>query len=111
MIEYKSTKEYLKEIGEKLKQYRIAKGLSQQELEEKSGVSVKSISRLEQGSSSVQLENFIKLLAALDLGDNINLLIPDQTQRPSYYIVPKKPQRASKKKAATKQFHWGDETK
>ncbi len=111
MLEYKSSKEYLRGLGERLKKYRIAKGLSQQELEEKSGVSVKSISRLEQGSSSVQLENFIKLLIALDLGDNINCLIPDQTQRPSYYIKPKEPQRVSKKKIDTKQFQWGEDSK
>lgn len=109
MKEYKNTKTYLKELGERLKQYRIAKGFSQQELEERSGVSVKSISRLEQGCSSIQLENFIKLLVALDLENNIDLLIPDQTKRPSYYIAPKIPQRVHKRKDSKSDFKWGDE--
>lgn len=111
MIKYKTSNEYLKELGKHLKQYRIAKGLSQKELEEKSGVSLKSISRLELGESSVQLENFIKLLIALDLGSNIDLLIPDQSKRPSFYIEPKKPQRVRRKKTIKHSFVWGEDKK
>ena len=72
-------------IGERVKQYRINAGLTQQDLENKSGVSVRSISRLEQGAS-VQFESLIKILFALNLESNIDLLIPDQTKRPSFYL-------------------------
>lgn len=60
-------------------------GLTQKELGEKSGVSQRSISRLEQGES-LQLDNFIKIMIALNLGENIDILIPDQAKRPSYYL-------------------------
>lgn len=85
------------------------KGMSQQELEDKTGVSKRSISRLEQGES-VQLENLFKILVALDLGENIDLLVPDQTKRPAFYleISADKPKRVRRKKEK-KAFKWGDE--
>ena len=101
---------YQKKIGERLKQYRINAGLTQQDLENKSGVSVRSISRLEQGAS-VQLESLIKILSALNLVNNIDLLIPDQTKRPSYYLKDseKPKQRVRKKANVNGGFKWGDE--
>ena len=102
--------EYQKRIGSRIKQYRINAGISQKDLETESGVSVRSISRLEQGES-VQLENLIKVLSALDLEQNIDLLIPDQTSRPSYYLQEKSQSRQRVRKARTVRtdFKWGDE--
>lgn len=101
---------YQKSIGERLKQYRINAGLTQQDLENKSGVSVRSISRLEQGAS-VQFESLIKILFALNLESNIDLLIPDQTKRPSFYLKDseKQKQRVRKKTKENEGFKWGDE--
>ena len=77
--------DYMRMLGARLQLYRISKDLTQQDLEEKSGVSVRSISRLEQGSS-VQWESLCKVLIALGLDENIELLVPDQTKRPSYHL-------------------------
>lgn len=103
-------RDYQKNIGERLKQYRINAEMTQQDLENKSGVSVRSISRLEQGSS-VQLESLIKILSALNLESNLDLLIPDQTKRPSFYLKgnEKPKQRVRKKAKAADNFKWGDE--
>lgn len=106
---YKSSGEYVKDLGEKIRLYRIAKGYSQKDLEDRSGVSMRSISRLEKGSTSIQLDNLIRILIALDLDENIDLLVPDQTKRPSYYLEEDKPQRVHKKKEASRKFVWGDE--
>ena len=81
----KDYKEYISELGQKIKMYRIMNEMSQQDLEDKSGVSKRSISRLEQGES-VQLDNLFKIIIALGLADNIEMLVPDQTKRPSYYL-------------------------
>ncbi len=62
------------------------KELSQQDLVDKTGVSKRSISRLEQGES-VQVDTLVKILLALDLGENIELLVPNQSDRPSYYLA------------------------
>lgn len=104
----KSYQEYIKELGQKIKTYRIMKEMSQQDLADKTGVSKRSISRLEQGES-VQADNLFKILLALDLGDNIELLVPDQTKRPSYYLEKPdhKPKRVRKKTEKNNDFKWG----
>lgn len=109
MDDQKTYQEFIKELGQKIKIYRIMKEMSQQDLTDKSGVSKRSISRLEQGES-VQVDNLFKILLALDLGDNIELLVPDQTKRPSYYLEKSedKPKRV-RKKTEKKDFKWGDE--
>ena len=105
----KDCQEYIEELGQKIKTYRIMNEMSQQDLEDKSGVSKRSISRLEQGES-VQTDNLFKILIALGLGDNIELLVPDQTKRPSYYLEKSesKPKRV-RKKTQRNGFKWGDE--
>ena len=105
----KSYKEYTKELGQKIKTYRVMNEMSQQDLEDKSGVSKRSISRLEQGES-VQVDNLFKIIISLGLGDNIELLVPDQTKRPSYYLekMESKPKRV-RKRTEKNDFKWGDE--
>lgn len=109
MNERKGYQEYIRELGQKIKLYRIMKEMSQQDLEDKTGVSKRSISRLEQGDS-VQVDNLFKILLALDLGENIELLVPDQTRRPSFYLekIDNKPKRV-RKKTEKNAFKWGDE--
>ena len=105
----KDYQEYIKELGQKIKLYRIMKEMSQQDLEDKTGVSKRSISRLEQGES-VQLENLFKILLALDLGENIDLLVPDQTKRPIFYLEKSESKnKRVRKKTEKNDFKWGDE--
>ena len=103
----KNYQNYLTELGKRLKYYRVNVGMTQRELEYKSGVSLRSISRFEQGVS-IQLESLIKILCALDLENNLDLLIPDQTKRPSYYLNNTHRQRV-RKSANNNKFKWGDE--
>jgi hypothetical protein len=72
-------------------------------------VSGASLFFLEQGES-VQVDNLFKILVSLGLGDNIELLVPDQTKRPSYYLekAENKPKRV-RKKTEKNDFKWGDE--
>ena len=110
MNEKKDYQEYIRELGQKIKTYRIMKEMSQQDLEEKTGVSKRSISRLEQGES-VQVDNLFKILLALGLGENIEALVPDQTKRPSFYLekAANRPKRV-RKKTEKREFKWGDES-
>lgn len=59
----------------------------------------------------MQSESLIKILSALNLGNNIDLLIPDQTKRPSFYLKDsdKPKQRVRKKANVNVDFRWGDE--
>ena len=105
----KSCQEYLNDLGRKIKLYRISLEMSQQELADKTGISKRSISRIEQGES-VQMNSLFTILIALDLGDNIELLVPDQSRRPSFYLEKQEnmPKRV-RKKTEKKDFKWGDE--
>ena len=106
----KSSDMMMKELGNKIKLYRIMKEMSQQDIVDKTGISKRSISRLEQGES-VNTDSLFKVLLALDLGENIEMLVPDQTKRPSYYLEQSQsiPKRVRKKTEKTN-FKWGDET-
>ena len=111
MNEFKSVSAICGDLGKLIKNYRVAFPLTQQELADASGVSLRCISKMEAGGD-VQLSNFIKVLRALKLDGNLYALIPDQTKRPSSYIDAKPvKQRVRKKKTASpEQFKWGDET-
>jgi len=114
MSKYLSSNRALTEIGSRLKAYRIDFPLSQKELSDKSGVALRSISRMESGED-VQFGNLIKVLIALDLDANIDMLIPDQTKKPSYYLNHKIAMSGRKrvgKKDPNKSnidIRWGDE--
>lgn len=103
----------LEDLSKKLKEYRINYPMTQQELADRSGVSARSISRFE-SSGDITLSNFVKLLDALKLSDKLDLLIPDQSRRPSHYLETEKPrQRATSanNRKSGRTFKWGDERK
>lgn len=110
MYSYINPQSHIKELGERIRLYRINMGITQQKLEEMSGVSQRSISRLEQGAS-LQMDSFIKILTALQLDGNLELLVPDQRKRPSYYLKEdcRPRQRATSNKDKKRSFVWGDE--
>lgn len=65
----------IKAIGEKIKQYRKLKGLTQEELAKNSGLSTMSIRRYESGERIAPQETLLKIAKALgvhlrDLADN-----------------------------------------
>ena len=84
MKKYLSSRNALKEIGKRIRAYRIDYPLSQAELAKKSGIAIRSISRLENGED-IQFGNLFKVLIALDLDANIDMLVPDSSKRPSMY--------------------------
>lgn len=99
----------LLKISERLKQYRINYPMTQKELADKTGISVRSISRFENGED-ISLSAFLKVLRALELDNHLDVLVPDYKKRPSAYLESeKKRQRASSKKNQKKSFVWGDE--
>ena len=99
----------LHELSSRFRQYRIAYPMTRTELSEKAMVSVGTIARFENGGD-IGMLNLIKLLKVLDLEEKIDMLIPDQDERPSSYInnsVPR--QRARKRKNVDNDWKWGDE--
>ena len=78
MKKQKDCQEYIKELGQKIKIHRIMNEMSQQDLEDKSGVSKRSISRLEQGET-VQVDNLFKIIIAKQsLMERVNCGRPEE---------------------------------
>jgi len=100
------------DLAEKVRRYRLEYPMTQKELAEKSGVSLRSIQYFEKGKE-IQLSIFIKLLIALDLSKNISVLIPDMNERPSVLLAKdrsKLRKRATHRKDKSESvFKWGDE--
>lgn len=80
-----SNTEIKKELGNLLRKHRIELGYSQNDLAKKSGVSVHSISNIENGNDFT-IENFLNILRALDLLESFSTIIPDVASNP-YDII------------------------
>lgn len=116
MEKYLSSHAALKELGNRLKAYRIYSSYTQTELAEQAGLSRKSIQNMEMGED-VNFSSIIKVLSVLGLDSNLELLVPDSSKRPSYYlknnVTLKRRSRANsnKIKNLNNDFKWGDESK
>lgn len=104
---------FLKELGESLAQRRIALGLTQEVCATRAGVSKRTLENLESGRS-ITLENFIRLLRALGMLQDLAALLPNQQQSPMMVLRERGHvrKRASKKQVPTQRsatWKWGDE--
>lgn len=74
-------KQIINKLGERFKDFRIRKQYTQKELSIKSGVSLNSIQKIEQGEM-VSMRVLLPVLRALKLLGNLNTLIPDVSFSP-----------------------------
>jgi transcriptional regulator with XRE-family HTH domain len=65
----------IREIGTRLREQRISKKLTQQQLANKAGLSLFTIAKIEKGQS-VSLGMLIAVMRVLRLLDNLELLLP-----------------------------------
>ena len=111
-LDGKFESEIFTEITERVRQYRISCEMTQAELADKAFVAPGTVARFERGKD-ISLLNFIKIMKALGLEKNIDMLVPDHTKRPSYHIAEhKEKQRVRKNSNDVKKensWKWGDE--
>ena len=107
-----SDKALLRQLGERLLQYRLNRNITQEALAKEAGVSVRTINRVERGHST-QLSNFFRLLRSLGLLDNMDALIPEPALSPIQQI---KLQGKNRKRASSEEpvkdndaWTWGDD--
>ena len=74
-------RQVLEALAVRLRDYRIHKKYTQKELAEKSGISVHSIQKIEQGKA-VSLEIFLSVLRTLRLLNQFRNLVPDRSVSP-----------------------------
>ena len=97
------------EMGNRIRDTRIASNMTRKELAEKAGVALKTMERVENGEN-VKIENLLNILRALKLLQNLEILIPEQSDL-TVFDKPKKRKRASgkRKKEQDTEWKWGDE--
>jgi transcriptional regulator with XRE-family HTH domain len=97
------------ELGQRVKQARLNANFTQEDLVQKTGLSIKAILNAEKGRS--QLQTLISILLALDMIEQLNLFIPPQEISPLQLakLKGRKRQRASKSKRKSsnrKELSW-----
>lgn len=107
----------LEELGDRLTQRRLELELTQAELAEQSGVSKRTVERIEAGATS-QLSTLIRIFRALGLVDRLDMLVPPSGPRPMdlLKLKGKQRQRAPRKSKKTQygdmrvaeEWKWGD---
>ncbi len=66
----------LKEIGVRCKEHRINNQLTQKDLASNTGLSLSTISKLEQGDLNISFVKFLLILRVLGLANNMDMLLP-----------------------------------
>ena len=98
------------ELSNRIRQYRIAFPMTQEELADRAMVSVGTLRRFEKGEdiSGVKL---IRILYAMGLSGGLNTLIADPDERPSYHLGNQKKRiRAGRKKTKPGNvWKWGED--
>lgn len=102
----------LVELGTRLAHLRVQKNLSQADLAEASGVSKKTIERLERGEAATQLSGFIRVCRALGIIERFDSLVSDPAPSPieQAKFLGRRRRRASSKRdqapAGTTEWTW-----
>lgn len=102
----------LQEIGKRLARQRISLGLTQSEVAIEAGLSMQTISRIENGAGA-QLSSLIRFLRTLDLLDALNALVPEERPSPIELLRLKGKQRkraSSPRSKARREWTWGDDS-
>lgn len=103
-----------KYLGEQVRNFRLLINTTQAEVAKNAGISTKTMRRLENGEG-VSLDTFIRVLKALDLDENLKILVPDSSIRPVDRVrfKGKERQRARppKRQINKSTWKWGDEQK
>ena len=103
----------LAELGLRLARRRVELELTQAELAEQSGISKRTVERLEAGATT-QLSTLIRILRFLQLLDGLEALVPEAVPRPLELLKlkGKARQRASRKRVqgGSEPWQWGDKS-
>ena len=88
-------------LGKRIKEYRLRKRYTQQDMADRAGISVFSVAKVEKGEP-VSISIIIPVLRVLRLLDNLEMLLPEIGVSPieMLKLKGKMPQRIKKRKQA-----------
>ena len=98
----------LKELGSRIRDVRVGRNMTREELSVHAGVSLSSIVRIENGTG-VNLDVLLKTLRSLGCIQNFDLLVPEQEQTPQDIFEGKPKRKRAYKKKKESEWKWGDE--
>lgn len=97
-----SPEELTGEVGRRIKAHRLRLNLEQCTVAERSGVALRTLRSLEQGSGST-VDTLVRVLKALDIIQSLESFLPEPTVSPiALFEMPRGRQRASRRKASDK---------
>lgn len=73
---YENELSILQEVGKRIKQYRISLNITQQQMAQQCGLSVATLSRVENGDDT-KWSVIIRILKTMKLVENLDVLIPE----------------------------------
>lgn len=95
----------MKELGSRIKQYRISLNITQNGLAKKCGVSASTVVRIENGDDSI-FSNYIKILNGLGLTQNLDILIPEEQPDFKAMFEKKTPRQRVKASGGVQKSNW-----
>ena len=99
-------------LCKRIESIRLSRNITQEQLADEAGVSIRTIGRLEKGQG-VSMDTFIRVMIALRIQQNLETLLPDPTVRPIERIGldagERKRARPTKSKNELPTWSWGDE--
>lgn len=106
---YNNEKSIIVELGNRIQQYRISLNITQAELSETCGISLKTITRIENGED-LKLSNLIKIMNVFGITENLDVLIPEP--KPDYKAMFEEKtnrKRVRSKKKNDNNWIWGED--
>ena len=95
-------------LNDLYRQYRIYAGLTQKDISDRSGVALLTVQKFEKGSD-IKVSTLRKLLNAAGINSNVDDLVPDVLDRPSYHFSDAPVRKRASKIKTDRDFKWGDE--
>ena len=105
---YSSNDEIMKELGERLKDTRIAFNYTQDELAQRANISKSTVCRAERGEN-ISFSQLLFILRELHLLKNLDMLVPKQELTPEDIFKKKKKRQRVKRKQVETTWVWEDD--
>ena len=95
----------LKEIGKRIREYRIGFSITQNDFAKRIGVSTRTLSSIENGADA-SFGTIIRVLDGLNLLTNLNLLVPEKE---NYILQEPKEKKRYRKPKKNEGWIWGED--
>ena len=101
--------EALSETGRRLAQLRLRRNMTQAELAQRSGVSKRSLERLEAGAGGLRIDVFFAVCGALGLTQGFETLLPEVQLSPQDILAKRSLPKRARRRKPENNGQWGND--